>query len=286
MRIMNYATRDVVTLSPGDSIDRAISIMEERGFHHLIVREDHRVAGMVSDRDILLSTGWMLAVERQADPGKPRSVIGPTLIGQIMSSPVHCAMPTLGAYEAARIFVERRIGALPIVDGDILLGILTQTDLLCGLRDHFRMDDLADKLLESPISSLMHPRIVTTAPTSAIFEIVSIFRHHHIRHVPVVENEKLVGILSDRDVRRAIGWAHIRDMQAEAQSRVFESPVFVENIMQRDVRVVAPGETVRDALGRMLESRFHSLPVVQDDRLVGIVTQTDFLNAVAREFLL
>lgn len=286
MRIMNYATRDVVTLSPGDSIDRAISVMEERGFHHLIVRADRRVAGIVSDRDILLSTGWMLAVERQADPAKPRSVIGPTLIGQIMSSPVHCVAPTLGAYEAARIFVERKIGALPIVEGDVLLGILTQTDLLCGLRDHFRMDDLADRLLESPISSLMHSRIVSTAPTSAIFEIVSIFRHHHIRHVPVVADGKLAGILSDRDVRRAIGWAHIRDMQAEAQSRVFESPVFVENIMQRDVRTVAPGDAVRDALGRMLDSRIHSLPVVQGDQLVGIVTQTDFLNAIAREFLL
>ncbi len=286
MRIMSYATRDVVTLSPGDSIDRAISIMEERGFHHLIVRSDRRVTGMVSDRDILLSTGWMLAVERQADPSQPRSVIGPTLIGQIMSSPVHCAAPTLGAYEAARIFVERKIGALPIVDGDVLLGILTQTDLLHGLRDHFRMDDLADKVLDSQISTLMHPRVVSTTPTSAIFEIVSIFRHHHIRHVPVVADGKLIGILSDRDVRRAIGWAHIRDMQAEAQSRVFESPVFVENIMQRDVRTVAPGDTVRVALSRMLESRIHSLPVVQSDLLVGIVTQTDFLNAVAREFLL
>lgn len=286
MRIMNYATRDVVTLSPGDSIDRAISIMEERGFHHLIVRSDRRVTGMVSDRDILLSTGWMLAVERQADPSQPRSVIGPTLIGQIMSSPVHCAVPTLGAYEAARIFVERKIGALPIVDGDVLLGILTQTDLLHGLRDHFRMDDLADKVLDSQISTLMHPRVVSTTPTSAIFEVVSIFRHHHIRHVPVVADGKLIGILSDRDVRRAIGWAHIRDMQAEAQSRVFESPVFVENIMQRDVRTVAPGDTVRVALSRMLESRIHSLPVVQGDQLAGIVTQTDFLNAVAREFLL
>ena len=81
MNVMNYATLDVVTIAPSASIDRGISLMEEHGIHHLVVVQDGRVIGMVSDRDILISTGWMLSVERRtvAVGTEKGHVIGPKM---------------------------------------------------------------------------------------------------------------------------------------------------------------------------------------------------------------
>lgn len=87
MHVSHLVKRDVVTAAPGDSIDKAISLMEERAIHHLVVESNRRINGMLSDRDILLSTGWMLTAERRIDTGHGSEVIGPTRIEQIMSRP-------------------------------------------------------------------------------------------------------------------------------------------------------------------------------------------------------
>jgi CBS-domain-containing membrane protein len=57
-------TTDLSTVTPTASIDRAISLMEQEEIHHLCVVDAHKLAGIVSDRDILISTGWMLGIER------------------------------------------------------------------------------------------------------------------------------------------------------------------------------------------------------------------------------
>ena len=287
MNVMNYATRDVVTLPPSASIDTAISLMEERNIHHVVVTTGNRVVGMVSDRDILISTGWMLSIERKTrnrGEGKAK-VVGPTQVHEIMSRSVVCLTIAHTARDAALLMLDRKISAVPVLNQDRLDGLITETDLL---KWPPLSEVEADRLLAQKVGDLMRVNVLSVTPDAPLADVIHLFRTRRIRHAPVVQQGKLVGIVSDRDVRRALGWAGVREMQAECEGRIFEaeSPQTAGEVMHVDVRTVGMSIVLRDALRLMLDERIHSLPVVETQCLKGIVTETDFLRAFARKALL
>lgn len=285
MNIMNYCTRDVIAVAPSDSLDKAISLMEEHHIHHLIARSDDRVVGVVSDRDLLLSVGWLLAADRRA-PGKRGHIVGPTVVEQVMSRNVVCLDNSDTARHAATLFAERKIGVLPILHLNRLVGVLTESDLLFWLDKLAVPGSGAARLLGQPVESLMRAHVLSVEPTTPIGDVIDHFRRRHIRHVPVVLGEELVGIISDRDVRRALGVATVRDMQAQETGEYYVGPRMAQEIMSPAVRTLPLGRSLRDALSAMLDNRVHSLPLVSGGRLVGIITQTDFVKALARDSML
>lgn len=286
MNVMNYATRDVPAIGPSESIDRAIKLMEERGVHHLVVCRNGRVVGMISDRDVLISTAWMFSEERAVNRGAGRVVLGPTRVEQIMSRSVACLNQASSARVAAYIMLNERIGAIPIVGDDTLVALVTETDLLHWLSE---LDTRADHLLGRRVGDLMPARVISVGPDAQVENVISIFRIFRVRHVPVTAPEgSLAGIISDRDVRRALAWSRTRDMQADAERRISdaEEPATAEDIMQEKVETITPDEPLRSALRRMLDLRIYSLPGVEGRKVVGIITMTDFTKAIAREELL
>ena len=86
----------------------------------------------------------------------------------------------------------------------------------------------------------------------------------HIRHLPVVDDGRLVGILSDRDL-------FAPDLEDDAE---------VATIMTTDLHTTTAGEDLSDAALRMLAENINSLPVVDGDTLVGVITTTDCLMAL------
>lgn len=286
MNILNYATRDVVTVAPRDSLDKAIAIMEERAIHHLPVCSENRVVGMLSDRDVLLSTGWMLSAERTSGGGSAPITVGPTRVEQIMSRSIISLGSGATASDAARVFVDRKIGALPIIHGSQLIGIVSDADLLRWLLDLAAGGNPADALLSKPVSELMRARVMCVAPSDTIADVIDLFRQYRIRHVPVVVEEQLMGIISNRDVRRALGWSNVREMQADNEGRLIEPPHTAVEIMKPATHTATPYQPLREALRKLLEARVHALPVVVEGRIAGMLTHTDFLKAIVREELL
>lgn len=288
MNVTNYCTSKVLTVTPRDSIDKAITLMEDHGVHHLVVTVDGRLAGMLSDRDILISTGWMLEVERRTDRDRRESVVGPTRVGQIMARSLAGLDNTAGAAEAATLMVTLKIGALPIVRDQCIVGILTESDLVGWLCALSVPGTKIDNFLQSGVRKYMCAPVISARPDTPLADVVSLFRRHRIRHIPVMVNHSLKGIISDRDVRRLLGWSTVEDMKAQAQGRLPESepPDIVSAVMQTEVLTIHDQATVRDAARRMTDHRIHALPVVADRKAVGIITQSDLVRAIAVEELL
>jgi CBS domain-containing protein len=287
---MNYATKDLVTVAPSASIDRGISLMEEHGIHHLVVVQDGRVIGMVSDRDILISTGWMLSVERRtvAVGTEKGHVIGPKTVEQIMSRPAVCLAREQNAREAAILMVGHRISALPVLQAGRLVGVLSDADLMKWLTELAAMDNTIGRFLGRPVGDLMRAQVITVNPESLLVEVTDIFRRRRVRHVPVVNDGLVVGIVSDRDVRRSLGWSSVHEDQADQRNHAADVrfPCTAGDIMQRQVLWTERSTTLKDALRMLIDKHIHSLPVIEKGRLTGIITQTDFIRAVAREDLL
>lgn len=101
-----------------------------------------------------------------------------------------------------------------------------------------------------------------------------------VRHMPVVAKGRLVGIVTERDLFRAAVSSVLR-FRASA-SREWLEHITVSDVMVRDVITAAPDWTMSHAVDQMLDHRIGCLPVVEDGKLVGLVTETDCLRLLQR----
>ena len=273
MQVSRFMTRRPVTVAPDASVDEAIALMEQHGFRHLPVAQGTEVLGMLSDRDVRLGTGG----QPLAGLGVPSEAGLPQRVEQIMRAPVVCVEEHERGPTAARRMIEQRIGALPVLERGRLVGIVTETNLVAAFRDLCRDPAHADEL-DRPVEETMHSLVVTMEPDESLEDAVERCHDWRIRHVPVMHDEELVGMVSDRDIRLALGRQLVTEALAVKKGGRPQPPPRVHQIMTRDVVTIAPNETLSRAVGIMLEHRVSALPVQLDGMLMGIVTRTDILE--------
>ncbi len=101
---------------------------------------------------------------------------------------------------------------------------------------------------------------------------------HRVNQLPVLDNDQLVGLVTDRDIRDAYPTSMMIDQTKAIDS--FAEKVTVEEVMTHDVLIVRPDTPLATAVGLLRKHRIGSLPVVQDKNLVGIITRSDILDFV------
>ncbi len=124
----------------------------------------------------------------------------------------------------------------------------------------------------------MKTKLVVASPTDSVAAAWRLLRQHQIRHLPIVEEGKLVGIVTDRDIRLVFPSALTSGRREQDPHDALEK-VAVREIMTGQVVTVAPESSIANVTRLLLERRIGGLPVVQGSRLVGIITKTDILAA-------
>jgi len=104
---------------------------------------------------------------------------------------------------------------------------------------------------------------------------------HRINQLPVLDNDNLVGIVTDRDIRDAYPTSMMINRGKAIDQ--FAGKITVEEVMTHDVFVVRPQTALSTAVGLLRRHRIGSLPVVKNKRLVGIITRSDVLDFVLSE---
>ena len=126
------------------------------------------------------------------------------------------------------------------------------------------------------VADIMTATIRTVRPDSSLTEAVAMLRSHHIRHLIVTDETGLVGIVSDRDVKRAMP-SLLEGTTQEAHDQLLNTTT-VSRIMTREPARVSASTTVKDALRMMIDHRYGALPVMDGKEVVGIITTTDLLK--------
>ena len=130
-------TKDPKTVSPEDTLTRAADIMRGGGINHLPVVAGGKLVGILTDTDLR-------NVSLASGPGgaAPRHKVQPRLVGEVMKTDVWSLTPEDSLEDALLIIRRKKFGALPILSGDRLVGIITKIDLLNAVIDVLNLEDV------------------------------------------------------------------------------------------------------------------------------------------------
>lgn len=127
------------------------------------------------------------------------------------------------------------------------------------------------------VAEVMTAEVHTLPPEATLEDAILFERKHKVRHIPVVDGVELVGILTDRDIKRATPSLIGGIDRDNYEIMIRTTPV--SRIMTRDPITATPSTSLREAVELFTNRRFGCLPVVAGGRVVGIVTGTDLLRA-------
>ena len=123
------------------------------------------------------------------------------------------------------------------------------------------------------IEAIMSTYLITLAPSATLAEARTLMYEHRIHHIPVVKNEKLVGLVTLTNVLAATD-SFLRD----PQNRIHANEISIADAMVEDVATVDVNASLRHAALFIERHKIGCLPVLDDDNLVGIITDTDFVG--------
>ena len=130
------------------------------------------------------------------------------------------------------------------------------------------------------VSRSMTQKVITTGPEADVFDAYEKMTQNRIRHLPVIDADgRLIGIVTDRDIRSALPYSMIKDPVRTAETEKVKD-LKVMDIMTADPKTIGPHHTIQDALVLIQELRVGALPVVdKEGKLKGILSVRDLLRA-------
>ncbi len=132
------------------------------------------------------------------------------------------------------------------------------------------------------ISSIMTESVKTINLNDDLRSVKSMFAKGNIRHLPVMDGDKLVGMVSKNDIMR-LSFGSVFDNQGDADEAVLDM-LSVDQVMTHDVKSIDIDATVKDVAEIFVSSHFNSLPVMNDGNVAGIVTSTDIIRYMLDQY--
>lgn len=135
----------------------------------------------------------------------------------------------------------------------------------------------------TPVSTIMTKNIIALTRSDDLERAEMLFKRHNIKHIPVVSRDMIIGMLSYTDLMR-ISYAETSSKGDNKVESVVYNMFSIEQAMVKDVETVSSDTTIKEVSKILAARDFHSLPVVDNDTLVGMVTTTDLLNYYIEQF--
>lgn len=133
-----------------------------------------------------------------------------------------------------------------------------------------------------PISEIMTKNLVTANVSDSLTHINTLLKENNIGHLPIVSGRTLVGIISKTDMLR-LSFADIYEDQTNVDETVFQM-LRTEQVMVHNPLTVDVHDTVREVADMMSKVEFHALPVLEEGKVVGIISSTDLIKYLLSQY--
>jgi CBS domain-containing protein len=272
--ILALGSRDVVSVPPTTTILGAIEMMSRHGFRRLPVSDPgtKKIKGIVTAGDIIdfMGGGSSYNLVQVKHKGNLIAAINES-IREIMTQDLTTAGMHDPVTDVIATIVETGIGGLPIVDEQgVLQGIITERDVL-------RI--LTHKQSECRVEDIMSTSLHITSPESPIGTATKEMVAHQIRRLPVVSDDVLIGIITASDIMKFIGCGEaFNNLVTGDVTDIMNLPV--RSLINGTLHTTIPEEGINTVAHEMLEKNVGALPVIENSRLIGLVTEFDCVKAL------
>ena len=133
----------------------------------------------------------------------------------------------------------------------------------------------------TPVSKIMTTELMTVNKNNSLREVDQLIKEKHIRHVPVVSGDKLVGMLSKTDLERI---NFVNDYNGGSVATQMYDALTIEQVMTKNIQTVHKDDTILEVATILSEHEFHALPVLDEEKIVGIVTTKDLLDYLIEQY--
>lgn len=264
MNVRDLTLGPPVTVAPLATTDEAIALMWRHDVRHLLVADRDGLVGVVTDGDLLESVGMLMLAERECLAGRECDEIW---VADVMDAEVSCVAPQTPLTDAAHHMIYGGRTALPVIIGTRLAGIVTEPDLLGLFSDPSGPGWAA--MHEGPVINHSSRMLRTVSRGDRLRKVCEKLNGSKHRSVLVVENGRLAGIVSDWDVRLAIGRSAVGEW--------LDLPL--DEVMLAKPWTLRPDDTLDTAARLMRDEGLVAVPVTTPDGLLlSVITITDLLR--------
>lgn len=127
------------------------------------------------------------------------------------------------------------------------------------------------------VSTIMSTNLIKLNTTDTLAKAEQLFRENKIRHIPVMDGNKIIGMLSYTDLLR-ISFAETLDDEEQIIDVTVYEVFSIEQVMAKNLVCIRPDTLIKEAAEILATREFHALPVVESGLLIGIVTTTDLIK--------
>ncbi len=273
--IMTIASTDVITIPPTMPVIGAVKTMLNHGFRRIPVADagTKQLKGIVTSQDIVdfLGGGLRNLIVTNKYKGNLLAAVNGS-ISELMETNVVSLQMLDSLKDALNIMIKENIGGLPITDGNgAVRAIISERDfvfLISGI------------VTGKTVQEYMSNKVISAASDMSIGSAAKSMINNGFRRLPVLRDDVLIGIVTASDIMRYLGSGDIFNRLATGKlEEVFEVPV--STLIQRDIIFTKADVDLGEAAGVMLDKNVGCLPVLEEGELRGIITERDFVRAIA-----
>ena len=263
MQIKNLMSEDLITVDKDQNLSDALKLLRKHNVSRLPVTNNKELVGIISERDIANKLG----------SSKYESMPASRLhISSVMVKDVFTVPQSMQLEDVAKLMLENGIGSVPVMDDEKMVGIVSKADFVT-LATGIAFDKIT-------VKEIMSKDLTFVSPTERLIHARRLMIESHVGRLPVIEDEKLVGMITSKDLMRA--FIDFRKKVPEKYQKSQIKEVLIEDIMSTNPTFVIKDMSITEVSEIMMETGFNGLPVVEDDKVVGIITQTDILKLIEK----
>ena len=258
MKIKEIMSKEVISVDKDEDLKHVLDLMKKHDITKIPVVEDKKIMGIVTDNLIAYKLGSI----------RKRGISTSRLhASSVTEKEMDTISPDTDVKKILKMVGKPGPTMLPVIDKDKLVGVVTKADLL------FLVDS------KKPLETIMQNNIHAVSPEDRIVHARRVMIDENVARLPVVDQGKLFGIISDIEI--AFAFAKLKRSFSLGHQRHRLDELLVKNVMKSPVLWTTRKVSAIEAAKIMMKHHIGSLPVIDDEALVGIVTRTDLLKTVS-----
>lgn len=257
MKVKEIMTTKIITVDKDDSLKLVLDLMKKYDITKIPVTEEKKFFGLVTDNVIAYKLGSI----------RKRAITASRLhASSVTEKEVAVISPEEEVKNILKSVGEPGPTMLPVVEKEKLIGVVTKADLLPLVTN------------KNQLYSIMQKKVYTVSLDDRVIHARRIMITNNIARLPVLEEKKLVGIISDVEI--ALAFASLKKSFSLGKQKHHLDELLVKDVMRTPVVYSNPSISISDAAQLMLKQNVGALPLLENDKLVGMVTRTDLLKTI------